>query len=376
VWPRGEDHAQRIAEATRAPIDWDLFVRVVRRHRIDGLAYDSLSAAAVTMPDATRSALKAAAERQAKKSLRYAAETMRVSRILREAGIPAACLKGAPLSILAFGELGLRHCRDIDLLVCSDDALAADDVLNSAGYKLEMPIGPHSPRQKKRWISHRKHFEYVSGNGIPLELHWRLFDNDRLLDMEISPASWTEVPVMGSSSLLGLAPRNLLLYLCVHGANHMWFRLKWLADVQALLQAGPKAVEQLQVDAVKHSCERAVAQTLALTRLLFEVPAAELIAPADAPISALVESALAAMTSGSAAAELEAVPFGTSRVAAARYRLKPNWRFWLRETAAVLVDERDRESVRLPHAARFLLPLLRFPLWAGRRISGRGLSNR
>jgi hypothetical protein len=33
-----------------------------------------------------------------------------------------------------------------------------------------------------------------------------------------------------------LAPEDLLLYLCVHGAKHHWQRLAWIGDVAALLR--------------------------------------------------------------------------------------------------------------------------------------------
>jgi Uncharacterised nucleotidyltransferase len=377
VWPQSHDHAQRIEATMSSPIDWELFVRVVRRHRIDGLAFQALTTANAPLPATTRAALEAAAARQANKSLVYAAETVRVCRLLQEAGIAVACLKGASLSMLAFGNLGLRHCRDIDLLVSPENVLRAHEVLTTAAYELEMPIGPHSLSQKKHWIAHRKHFEYKNGKGIPLELHWRLFDNPQLFAPEVEPASWMEVPIFGHSVVQTLAAPGLLLYLCVHGANHMWSRLKWLADVQALLRrAETKVLERLQADAQTEHCERAVAQTLALTQLLYGFPFPEFVKPADDATRALVQSAVHAMTSGGAALELDAIPFATSRVAVARYRLKPEWKFWLRETNSILSDEHDRKSVHLPHSMRFLLPLLRLPLWIGRRIRGRGHSHR
>ena len=377
VWPPGPDRTQRVDAALAASIDWALFLRVVRRHRIEGLAFQALTATSQPIPLASYTALQTAAERQANKSLVYAAETIRVCRLLRAADIPVACLKGASLSMLAFGNLGLRHGRDIDLLVSPDDALRADEVLSAASYDLEMPIGPHSLAQKKHWIRQRKHFEYKNSKSIPLELHWRLFDNQRLFTAELQSSTWMEIPILGKNSLHTLSAPNLLLYLCVHGANHMWSRLKWLADVQALLrQSGPETVQQLEDDARRHDCERAVGQALRLTQLLYGVPLAEYMSSHVRAVPALVRSALLAMTSGDAASELETVPFGTSSVAWARFRLKPEWRFWFHETGSLLVDEHDRKSAHLPHSMRFFLPLLRLPLWLGRRILSRGRSSR
>ena len=375
VWPRSSGFTRQIQDAASEPIDWDLFVRIAHRHRIDGLTFQALNAASIVLPESPRMALKVAAERQAHKSLIFAGETIRVTRTLQEAGIPAACLKGATLSMQAFGNLGLRHCRDIDLLIASDHALKADAILTSLGYQLEMPIGPHSLKQKQHWIRHRKHFEYKNGNGIPLELHWQLFDNRRLLPAEFASRSWIDLPVFGASSLQTLSLPDLLLYLCVHGASHMWFRLKWLADMQALLQQnGADTVKRLQADAMTHGCERPVAQMLILLQILFDTPYS--VRSADTATSTLVHDALDAMTSGNAAAEIDTIPFGTSRVAMARYRLKRDWKFWLSEASSLLTDERDRNNVRLPHSMRFLLPLLRLPLWIGRRIRSRGKYDR
>ena len=49
--------------------------------------------------------------------------------------------------------------------------------------------------------------------------------------------------VLDSESIPTLPVSRLLLYLCVHGALDGWLRLKWLADIAALL--GSMTAEQL-----------------------------------------------------------------------------------------------------------------------------------
>ena len=376
MWPDGAERVRRIEAALESPVDWDLFVRIARRHRIEGLAFHGLSAS-TSAPEAVHAALRDAAERQANKSLAFAAENLRVSQLLQEAGIPCASLKGASLSMLTFGTLALRHSRDVDLVVPPEHALRADEVLAAAGYGLHMPIGPHSLAQKVHWIRQRKHFEYIGEKNMAMELHWRLFDNPRLLSTELNPATWMEVPIFAKRSLRTLSMPDLLLYLCVHGANHMWFRLKWLADVHALLRQGlPEMLERLEADGKQEGCERAVSQALALMQELYEFPPPEVRPSVNPASSALVKEALQAMTAGKAAAELETIPFATSRIAAARFRLKEGWLFRLAETRTVLADEHDRRSLRVPHSMRFLLPVIRVPMWVWRRLRGQGRSHR
>ena len=46
-----------------------------------------------------------------------AAETVRLQRLFDEAGLPLLILKGASLAMLAYGNLGMRSAKDIDLLI-------------------------------------------------------------------------------------------------------------------------------------------------------------------------------------------------------------------------------------------------------------------
>ena len=379
MWPPGATRASRMDAALDRTIDWQLFLRVVRRQRIAGLAFHAIRSSGANLPEDALQPLHTAAAKVAQQSLRFAGETIRLTHLLQSAGIATACLKGVTLSQLAFGQLALRHSRDIDLLVSPAEALKADQLMQKAGYRMTMPIGTQTERHRRTWMRLRKHFEYMHPESrIQVELHWRLFDNEHLTSSPHTPLAdaWQPVSIPGAPGpLLTLAPRDLLLYLCVHGANHMWFRLKWIADVHALLAQGTEDdLERLMHDSRTFGMLRPVNQAMHLSQRLFGEPALPPAAPAS--VSALVNSALRAMTSGDAATELEQVPFGTSRVALARYRLRHHWRFWLDEARSGLLDEQDRASSGLPPSLSFLLPLLRLPLWITRRIAGLGRSNR
>ena len=51
----------------------------------------------------------------------------------------------------------------------------------------------------------------------------------------VGVASPTQAVAVLNGSLTTLADAELFAYLCVHGATHGWFRLKWLADLGAWL---------------------------------------------------------------------------------------------------------------------------------------------
>ena len=69
-----------------------------------------------------------------------------------------------------------------------------------------------------------------------IDLHWRLFRNSFLpanARLEEVGEDWIH---LGSERIPTLPAPRLLLYLCVHGALDGWLRLKWLADIGALLR--------------------------------------------------------------------------------------------------------------------------------------------
>src|SRR3974377_2389702 len=77
------------------------------------------------------------------------------------------------------------------------------------------------------------------------------------------------VPVTDKSAVRTLGEEDLFAYLCMHGALHWWYRLKWLADINALLAAAPEAsIERLFQAPEPGVAGRASAQTLLLCRWL------------------------------------------------------------------------------------------------------------
>ena len=81
-------------------------------------------------------------------------------------------------------------------------------------------------------------------------------------------------PWPGLQGLRTLGEEDLFAYLCMHGALHWWNRLKWLADVNALLASTPEdGVERLVRAAEARGAGRAAAQALLLCqRLLADAP--------------------------------------------------------------------------------------------------------
>lgn len=373
IWPQSERRLGAVREAAVQPLDWDRFLRVVRRQRVAGLVHDGLTRASVAIPIATKRLLAAMAMGDARQNLKFAAEALRLQAVFEEARIPILFVKGVTLAHLVYGNIGIRHSKDIDFLVSPQDAPAALKLLDEAGYKRIQPPAELSDAQFWRWFPIGKECEFVHReSGVQIELHWRLTNNPFLLRGDIGQTQRV-VPLAGRPGLRTLSNEELFPYLCAHGANDAWFRLKWLADIGAILEQKNQAdIESLYWSAESRGVGRCAAQAMLLCERLFKTPL-----PSDLLkrfnesrlLRCLEGMAFDALAGGGAHREMEDRPFGTTRINLSQYLLRRGWRYRLAEFRNQFTNIEDMMLLRLPPNLAFLYPWLRIPLWLWRRAS-------
>lgn len=372
-WPfRAAEIAGVVAAAGRAT-DWPYVLRIARRQRVVGLFHRAVQAAGVTVPADTATALAADADRIARQSLALAAESARLQSALDNAGIDALVLKGAPLAQLAYGSLAVKHSRDIDLLVRPEQAEAALQVLTRDGYTLKVPADALDEAQRRTFVRFGNEFALSRQGREPLvELRWRATDNMRLLAGMDAFGRSQAVAMSDRRSIHTPGDADLFAYLCAHGASHAWSRLKWLADVNALLaRAGGTEIERLYRHAEQLGAGACAGQALllceALLGLILPVAlAAEL--HRSRRLKLLVAFALDAMVGPDAVVEVEERPFGSTRVALMQFLLGRSPAFLLAQARVASVRITDVLQFPLPPRLHFLYPLLRLPMWLWRRI--------
>ena len=178
-------------------------------------------------------------------------------------------VKGLSLSALAYGDPFIKMSADIDLLVEPADLTGAAALLAELGYRSELPA--RSPLAT--W--HRLHKESLwRRSGRLVELHHRLSDNPALLDGVGMDSVRQQVEIFPGSTLATLAREPLIIYLAVHGASSAYFRLKWLADLAALLAGSDDAeVDRLQRAADTCGAGQAFAVSASLAAGIFASPA-------------------------------------------------------------------------------------------------------
>ena len=374
VWPPSDRRTEAIRAAAAGPLDWDRFLRVVMRHRVVGLVHDGLTRTQLKVPRGVAQEIGAQAAALVRRNLTFAAEGLKLQRLFAEANLPVVFLKGSSLAMLAFGDLALSGGEDIDLLVPPETLPAATTLVESAGYRRFDPPPGTSDAQLRLLMPMRKDFCFAHrSSGIPIELHWRLFSNPHAMAHSSIMAASRLVPLTSTMGLRTLGDEDLFAYLCTHGALHWWYRLKWLADVNALLVSTPKdGVERLLRAAEARGVGRAAALALLLCRNLLQTSLPASITATlekSATVRWLEATALGAMTTGRGERDPHEVRLGTTRGSLSAWLLRRSWRYKLKELNLHLINQADVLTVPLPERLRFLYALLRLPLWAWRHIA-------
>lgn len=272
----------------------------------------------------------------ARDNVLLASESLRLHALFKRSAVPILFLKGLVLGKLAYGTIAVKQGWDIDLLVPPETLSRAARLLLDAGYGLVTPSLPFSDPALARWHRSSKEsvWRHAEKNSF-VELHTALVDNDRLLPglNARSPAQLVEI--LPGHALPTLEGDALFSYLCVHGASSAWFRLKWLADLAALIgEAGSSEVDRLFERSQELGAGRAAAQALLLARHLFDAPVGDELRArlwADRLNRWLFRSALGLMGGQYETVELHDRRFATLPIHLTQLALQPGLRFGLSE---------------------------------------------
>jgi hypothetical protein len=372
-WPFAPETLEHIGACGHNVQNWDRVLRIARRHRVFGLLSRGLRRAGIKPPPQIAIEVEQATSSQTRQTMSFALESIRLQSLFRDADIDVVFLKGAALTMLAYGDFGLRHAKDIDLVIKEQDAKAAGELLALAGYMPRFHLERMSAAQQDLWRRHSKGMEWFHPvKYVELELHWRLTD---------MPSAWNELPppdqrqlvsVGGATPLSTLANDRLFAFLCIHGAAHGWSRLKWLADIHALLPRDrPGEIERLYRRSAEVGARRAAGQALLLCRDLLGLqlaPALQAELEGDWLLRLLRRAALLTILRGGSEREIYDMEFGTSFVYLSRFLLVDGWRPFLSEIMQRLYPPDLVATSRLPRGLIVLFPLFRLVRWVSSRV--------
>lgn len=369
-WPPAPARDEAIRIAAHG-IDWDRFARVVKRQRIAGLVDAALRAAGIAPPDAVAATIARQAHRIARQNLAAASETARLTALIAAAGHAVLAVKGVALGALVYGSIGLKHSKDIDLLVLPADATAVLALLEQDGYRMAFPADRLTPAQRRTLTVYGKDIALVDARGHQVELHWRLFDSRAMLPGITARSAAQGVPLGGQRTAPTLAQPGLYAHLVLHGATDGWSRLKWLADVNALLAPlDDAAVAALHAQAVAAGAGAASAQALLLIRDLFGRPlptAHPDLASPPQRVRLLVAGAYRMMVARDGSRETSDWWGGQLLSLAMQPLLRSGMRHKWQILRSVLYLQPAMYRSAIPPSLYAIYPLIRVPAWAWRR---------
>jgi hypothetical protein len=252
------------------------------------------------------------------------------------------------------------------------DLLTVCTLLKAAGYRQARPTAEISAAQFALWRTYGKDMEwYHDAKRIDLELHWRLTELSSLLSAPPDFSALRAVQVTPTADVSTLPAQELFIYLCVHGAVHGWNRLKWLADVHALLaNQADGIIEGYYAAAAAQGAERAVGQALLLCAEHFNFRLPKRLAAticASRVTTALARIGTLCMMRGYAVQEVYDLRFGTTLISASHLLLARGVRARLGEVVRKGIDLDDVLRLPLPRSLSLLYWFMRVPSWILRR---------
>ena len=327
--------------------EWHQFAELaVERHRVAPALSGKLGACRI--PAEVERLLAHEVEASSWQALRQIGLSHKVLEPLAAHGIQPVILKGWPLGQQVFGAPGMRHSRDLDLLVHPDEVSRAAGVLNDLGFR-PTPVY----RLRGRLTGSRAlldecydlEFQHAQDDSR-IELHWRSAHYRGWPDFCGRAEMIETIDETPIGQIRVLSPTANLIYLSIHGGMHIWARLKWLLDIAWLAERrGAAGLEDDLALARSISAHRALALALRLSSRVFGTPMPPSIANPPGAVARLEKQALGVI------ADPRAAP------GSLRYKLMSN-----------------AASLRLAENFGQLAGVARYGVWRRLRLGAAGLS--
>jgi hypothetical protein len=231
--------ATREFKDPRAAVDWERFYHQLDRHGVTSLAYANLRRIeAGIVPPAILSRLHQAYLDSSRRNLFLVSRLVRLLDLFQSADIPVIPLKGLVLAEALYGDVALRQFDDLDLLVRKKDISRAVQLLQAHGYTLNSAL---SWAPMETLVDSNCELAFRRECGTKVDLHWEIAPRDSpfWFDSDILWSSLRSVRIAGRV-VQSPSSECLLVFLCMHGAGHLWFRLQWVCDVARLIEISPE----------------------------------------------------------------------------------------------------------------------------------------
>jgi len=271
------EQTEGIRELIRSGIDWELTTRMAARHNLLPLLYLNLKKICWDeLPTEIAAALAGFFITIEAKNLFLCSALEMLLDKFKEQGIDAVPFKGPALALSAYKSLAARGFADLDILIARTDLKTACKTLKTNSYRPELDL---EPEQLSAFACHEDNLAFYNEDGVNIELHWELSGlylakPIRLRDLQpsLTTIRLTEREAPHLPAVIQL------VYLCIHGAKHMWERIEWLSCIHELTRSVPESKWHAALElAGSWQCRRMFLLGLSLCRELLDTELPELI---------------------------------------------------------------------------------------------------
>ena len=269
-FPCEPNDTNRIKELIDDGVDWERLIQSAERHKVSSFLYLGISKlSSESIPASVLHRLRDQFLANSKQNLLLSSKLIKLLDLLQSHSIQAMPLKGPLLSAWLYGDVALRQISDLDLLIHRRDVREARALLELHGFKPQFEL---NHQQELMFLKLRNEYIFLHpADGVCVDLHWALTPKPLSLYPEFESLWEKPQPVMlWEREFYTLNAEATLLFLCVHGAKHIWYQLSWIADVAAIIRTNPGMNWGTIISqAESYNCERMLYLGLNLAHDLF-----------------------------------------------------------------------------------------------------------
>jgi len=225
---RREADAAELRTLLTEEINWEYVFATAQAHGVLPLLHKHLGGESV--PSQVLSRLKRESVANSQNVLHLIAKQLRVVRLFKENGIAVALFKGPLLAQMAYGEISLRQAGDIDVLINRRDFDHARTLLESLGYEMRPRL---TNAQLASHLNNHCELQFMRDEWFTVvDLHWELAPRSFVFNLRAADVmSRLQQVSFAGTAVETFGAEDLVLYLAMHGAKHLWRRLEWIASL-------------------------------------------------------------------------------------------------------------------------------------------------
>jgi len=254
------------AENLLQEVNWERFLQLSYQHGVAALVFRRLNSHFLALtPEEVVADLRRYAILNTQNNLGLLHELVNTVDLLREQCIKFAVFKGLVTAELGYGDISIRRCNDIDILVTGADHPRVKALFLSEGFERTMS-------SKSEFLCVQSGL-WHKGRMLKIDLHWGI--PPRELGIEVNPILQNGSSITLAGKVIPtFAKEDMFIILCTNATKEFWQQqLYAYCDISEFLQRHTDMNWKLIVTRARLlRCERVLLAALSIVKALFNSP--------------------------------------------------------------------------------------------------------